>query len=60
MRKKKDSSKHTSIDLFYSEEEKHIQKHEEHKKKREEFEQVVFEHMKNHTKKILKEQKSKK
>ena len=56
MHKKKDSSKPTSIDSFYSNEEKIIEQNDLHRKKREEFEQVVFEHMKNHTKKLLKSQ----
>jgi len=63
-RKKKQPIVHKSLNEFYTEEQrKEIEshkKHEHHRKSQEQIEAEIFEHLKEHTKKVLKREEEKK
>jgi hypothetical protein len=51
---KKSKSVHKPLNEFYTEEQKDQEHHEKKRKAREDIEMQIFEHLKEHTKKILK------
>lgn len=54
----KHKKSHQSLDKFYSNEQKQEEVEKKHRKTIENTEMEIFEHLKNHTKKILKKQNS--
>jgi hypothetical protein len=53
----KNKKSHQSLDKFYSDEQKREEHIKKERKSHQDVEMEIFEHLKNHTKKILKEKK---